>query len=99
VTLGSTTSANVSASSIRLRRTVAISGSVSPNHSGGRVTIQYKRGTGAWKTLSMRTLNGSSTYSYGWRPTARGTYYLKSVFAGDPGHTGSTSSTRRVVIR
>ncbi len=99
VTLGSTTSANVSAGTITRGRSVAISGSVSPNHSGGRVTIQYKRGTGAWKTLSTRTLNGSSAYSHGWRPTARGTYYVKSVFAGDAGHTGSTSSTRRVVVR
>ncbi len=99
VTLGSTTSANVSAGSIVLGRYVKVSGSVSPNHSGGRVTIQYKRGSGAWKTLSTRTLNGGSAYTYGWRPSARGTYYVKSVFAGDASHTGSTSSTRRVVVR
>ena len=99
VTLGSTTSANVSAGTISRGRSVTISGSVSPNHSGGRVTIQYKRGTGAWRTLSSRTLSSGSTYSYGWRPSARGTYYVKSVFAGDASHTGSTSSTRRVVVR
>ena len=99
VTLGSTTSANVSAGTIVLGRYVKVSGSVSPSHSGGRLTIQYKRGSGAWKTLSPRTLNGGSAYTYGWRPAARGTYYVKSVFAGDASHTGSTSSTRRVVVR
>jgi hypothetical protein len=99
VTLGSTTSANVSAGSIALGRYVKVSGSVSPSHYGGRLTIQYKRGSGAWKTLSARTLNGGSAYSCGWRPAARGTYYVRSVFAGDAGHTGSTSSARRVVVR
>jgi len=99
VTLGSSTSATVSASRISLGRSVAIRGAVSPAHGGKTVTLYYKKGSGSWRKLATRTLGTSSAYSYGWRPSARGTYYVKAVFSGDASHNGSTSSTRRVVVR
>jgi len=99
VTLGTSTTASVSTSGLTLGRSVAIRGAVSPAHAGRTVTIQYKKGTGAWKKLGTSTLGSTSAYTRTWKPTARGTYYVKTVFAGDASHTGSTSPTRKVTVR
>lgn len=94
-------SARVSVSKARFRRGSAttISGSVSPNHSGSVITIQYKKGSRSYRTLARRTLGSTSKYSYRWKPTSRGTYYVRTVFSGDASHNGSRSSARKVVVR
>jgi len=99
VAFGSSTSASVSSASLRKGSTTTISGAVSPSHSGKSVTIQYKKGSGSYRTLTTRTLSSSSAYSYKWRPSSTGTYYVRAVFAGDASHNGSTSVARKVVVR
>jgi len=99
VTFGSATTAGLSASTLTLGRSVTIKGAVSPAHAGNTVTLQYKKGTGSWKKLATRTLGSTSAYSHGWKPTTRGTYYVRTVFGGDASHTGSTSPTRKVTVR
>lgn len=90
----STTALRVSASRARLGSTLVLSGSVAPNKAGSRVTIRYRRGTGAWRTIGARTLSTSSGYSLTFRPGTRGTYSFKATFAGDASNTGSTSAVR-----
>jgi len=99
VAFGSSTSASVSRASFRKGSATTISGGVSPNHSKSAVTIQYKRGTGSYRTLAKRTLGSTSAYAYSWRPSAKGTYYVRTVFSGDASHGGSTSAVKKVVVR
>lgn len=94
VTMGTTTTLKSSKASMRLGYSTVLTGAVSPNHASQRAVIRYKLGSpGTWRTLSTRVLSGTSTYSFTWKPSARGTYYLQTSFAGDVSHTGSKSST------
>ena len=89
VTMGSTTSIALSATSVRSGGTVRISGGVSPKHASRSVTIQYRIGTAAWRTVAVRTLDANSRYVLSWRP--RSACYVRTVFGGDASHTGSKS--------
>ena len=97
VTMGSTTSIALSARSVRSGAAVAISGGVSPRHAGRTVTIQYRIGTAAWRTLAVRRIDTNSRYALSWRPRSTGAYSVRAVFGGDVSHTGSTS--RAVTLR
>ncbi len=99
ITFGSKTYTYLSASRIARGRSLIIKGAVSPRHAGAKVTIQYKRSGSSWRRLATRTLSSTSAYSYRWRPRSRGTYYIKTVFAGDPSHRGSTATIRKVTVR
>ena len=72
-----------SAKTILLGKTVKLSGKVSPATTGN-AKIQYRRTTsGTWKTaVNTFALNASSGYSKTYRPSAKGTWYFRTLYAG-----------------
>lgn len=97
VTFRSSTSIRVSSARIALGGAVNVTGVVSPGHSGQRVSVSYRLGSGRWRLLATPKLNGASTYGVTWRPPSRGTYYFRARFSGDPSHSGSLSP--KVAVR
>lgn len=97
VTFGSSISIRASASRVRVGRYVTLSGSVSPAHAGQVVSIHYRQASrSGYRTLSVRTLSASSTWSVRFRVAGRGYYYFHAHFGGDDSHNGSTSRTASV---
>jgi hypothetical protein len=100
ITVVSYTSARASRSSVKRGKTFAISGSVTPNQSGGQVRIQARKGgRGAFRTIYVNTLSPSSTYARTVKPSSRGTWYYQVVYSGSTAIAASTSPTVRVVCK
>jgi hypothetical protein len=82
------------------RYPITFSGTVTPNHTGGRVLLQAQNATGnAWHTLARGTIGANSTYQipFAWRvPGARD---IQVVFHGDPRNTAGVSDPVTVVIQ
>lgn len=95
----STTTLSANRASMSYGSYVALSGSVFPNASGQKCTLQGKLGSGAWRNVYTCTLSSSSTYSRSVKPTARGTWYYRAVYSGGSAITGSTSPAKKVVVR
>ena len=90
-------------------RVVYAKGSVAPNHAKlgdgttGKVQVnvyKYKSTTRTWAKVKsvLRTLTTSSTCTWGWKPSARGTYRLQTAFRGDVDHVASLSVYRYVKV-
>lgn len=92
VAFSTKTTLRSSRSRFALGGSATVSGAVSPNHTGLPVVVKIKKGSGSWTTLTSKTLGSTSAYSFTWKPRSRGTYYLRTYFAGDASHTGSSSS-------
>jgi FtsP/CotA-like multicopper oxidase with cupredoxin domain len=83
-------SLNVAPSSGLLGRTFLLSGSVLPATPGGAVVVYIRRpGRTTYARWASPTLSASSTWSYSYRPTARGAY---SIYAASLGHRSRTVS-------
>ena len=94
----------------KLGRVVYVKGSMTPNHArlgdgvtAGKVTVvvyRYRSATRTWVKAksSVRTLTRSSAYTWSYRPSARGTYRLRTTFAGDVDHVAAQSSYRYVKV-
>jgi len=82
-------------------REVVFSGNVTPNQPAGASVVIYvqKRGTHVWKRLARRTLTSRRHWSFRYRPSARGVYYLRATFAGDDTYAKSASSPKRLTVR
>lgn len=90
-------SASQSATSIRLGKTVTISGTVSPSHAGKTVYLQ-RLVNGVWTNKYSRTLTSKSTFSFTIAPSPRGTYYYRVYKPADTDHLAGHSSTRTVKV-
>jgi len=77
---------------------VLLSGAVSPNHAGKRVTVKWYSSAG-WQSYSLRRLNASSQYSTSFTPGQKGTFYFCTVFPSDTSHLGGVSAVRKVVVK
>jgi hypothetical protein len=75
-----------------------LSGAVSPNHAGKRVTVKWYSSAG-WQSYSLRRLNASSQYSTSFTPGQKGTFYFCTVFPSDTSHLGGVSAVRKVVVK
>jgi hypothetical protein len=96
----SKTTIAASATTITFRKSVRLSGKVSPNAAGQTVKIQYRRTTSqSWKNLKTRTLNASSGYAYKYTPPKRGTWYFRTLYAGTSTVAASHAHTIRVTVR
>ena len=82
---------NLSTTNLRLGREVTLSGAVSPAHSGS-VTLTITRSTGQVVTQTATLRN--STYSFKYKPPARGDYTVVARFAGDADHAAGESAPR-----
>ena len=94
----------------RLGRTVYVRGTVSPKHAklgdgvtAGKVTVtvyKYRSATRKWVKFksSTRRLTTRSKYTWSWRRASRGSYRLRTTFAGDVDHAKGTSSYRYVKV-
>jgi hypothetical protein len=81
----------------KLSRTVYAKGTLKPNHAklgdgtAAKVTVtayKYAKSTRKWVKVKsvLRGLTTTSSYTWSWRPSARGTYQLATRFAGDADH-------------
>jgi hypothetical protein len=94
----------------KLGRTVYAKGTLKPNHAklgdrttAGKVTVtayRYAKATHKWVKVksALRSLTTTSSYTWSWRPRARGTYRLTTSFAGDVDHAASASPLRYVKV-
>ncbi len=97
VTVKPTVGLSSSASSIDIGESFTLTGRVWPGHAGSSVNIERKI-KGSWKTLRSVKLNSESRYSWTYKPTAYGTYELRTRFAGDDSHPGNVSSTAKISV-
>lgn len=72
----------VSATTIYLGRTFTVKGSVSPSRAGKRIYLQRASG-GSWLSVTSTVLSSTSTYSFTYKPSARGTASYRVFFSGD----------------
>jgi hypothetical protein len=79
---------------------LTFTGSVAPDHAGGRVLLQEETGASgnSWKTLKAGRLNGSSQFSIPVAFKAPGAYTLQAVFPGDQRNTAAASDTVTVTV-
>jgi hypothetical protein len=75
--------------SLRLGKSTTISATVSPNFAGFKATLQLVKAArpGIYTVLrskysSTKTLSSSSTASWTFKPTVKGTYLVRIYFAG-----------------
>jgi len=96
----STTTLAASASTISWGRPVKLYGAVYPKAAGRRVTVQYRRSiTSSWRSLTTATIDSTGRYMRGLSRMAKGNWYFRVVYAGSSSVAGSTSVTRKVIVR
>ena len=96
VSVRTSVTAAVSATSMKLGKTVTISGTVGPKHTG-KVTLQRLSGT-RWVAVTTASLTSSSNYSFKVKPTARGSYSYRVVKPADTDHAEGISTRRAVKV-
>ncbi|PLS85717.1 MAG: hypothetical protein CYG60_11095, partial [Actinobacteria bacterium] len=84
-------SLSTATTNLKLGRSRAVSGSVTPAHAGS-VKLTIKR-NGVLLTTKTLTLS-SSKYGFTYKPTSTGTYSFSASFGGDTDHLANTSPTR-----
>ena len=65
--------------------------------SGKPVVIEYRVGTGAWKTAGTATTGAGGAFSYTAKPTVKTTYQAR--FVGDGTYAATASASRTVTPR
>jgi phage protein U len=77
-------SANASATATDTNHPIVFTGTVSPNHAGGRVFLQAQRGSSdEWATLQSGSLDANSNYSIPFRWRRPGERDVRVVFRSD----------------
>jgi Zn-dependent metalloprotease len=86
-----------SSTAFTLGHAFTTSGVVAPKHVNTLISLQ-RYYSGGWHTVANTRLNSLSRYAVAYKPTTRGTYTFRTVFAGDSDHvaTGSASFTVKV---
>lgn len=90
-------SSTASATSVRLGSTVTISGSVAPSHAGQGVVLQ-RYSSGAWRTVSTRTLSSTSRFSFTVKPGSRATFSYRVHKPGDADHAAGTGPKHTISV-
>jgi len=76
-----------------------LTGSVSPNHHGQKVSLQRYLGGGRWSTITTATLSPTSGYSLWWRPGYAVTYTVRVLKPADSDHAAAASSSTTISVR
>lgn len=84
-------SENLSASSVKLGKSITISGAISPSHKG-YVKLAMRRNGTLFATKKV-PLN-SSRYSYSYKPPKTGSYAVVASYARDADHLGNSSPSK-----
>lgn len=95
----SSTSMRATAATIRYGQTVRLWGVVSPNASGGLVTIQRRINTGSWANLTTASINSSSAYTRTISKMSKGTWQFRARYAGTSSVAVSYSPPVRVIVK
>jgi hypothetical protein len=85
-----------------LGKTLSLSGTVTPASLGGTVTLTVQREQSSkWLavTSSARTISGSGTYSWTYRPVKKGTYRIKTTIAATAAHAAATTMWTVFTVR
>lgn len=90
-------SVSISPTSIQYGGSATIVGSTDPVQTGGTMTLQYSVDQANWNNIASQT---GGTYTYDWRPTSTGTYYVRSVWSitWSVGSYTATSSSMALVV-
>jgi hypothetical protein len=88
-------SSSLSSSSVRRGGTVALSGTVKPNHASRTVVLERQVG-GVWQRAASQQLTSSSTYRFSIRRATAGTVPYRVVAPADADHARGVSATRTV---
>lgn len=84
-------------------QTVRYAGSIAPNvPNGTKIVLQIRAyGSSTWKTLSTRSTYSGRLWAYSYTPKtrARGTYYVRAVYAGSSSNTAAVSASKKLVIK
>ena len=81
--------------------TDTITATVAPNFQGTKVSLQLVRRTTILgqtqyrlvKTLATKTMSSSSSASFTWKPTVKGTYYVRAWFGGGTKYYANGATT------
>lgn len=92
VTLGA------SSASVSVGTTVTLSGVIVPSKPGSQVTVELLDG-GRWKALARRAADASSSYAVEFRPSAVGTYLLRSRVPPSVDYDSGMSPQLSVAVR
>ena len=95
----SKTTIAASASSIKVGKTVKLSGKVTPAAAGQTVKIEYRKGDGSWKTMGSVTLNASSAYAKSYTLQSKATWSFRAKYSGTTTVASSTSATVKVQVK
>lgn len=98
VTVRPSISLKLSASKVRLGRTVTFSGTVAPSHTGRLVSLQRLH-HGKWVTKKSVKLNKKSKYSITWKVTSRADYTWRVVLAKHSDHAAGASRQLKLTVR
>ncbi|MFF0266748.1 S8 family serine peptidase [Kribbella sp. NPDC004536] len=90
-------SAVLSPTAIRLGKTTAFSGYVTPAHAGKVVYLQ-QYGNKVWKSIASVKLSSSGKYAFGIKPAARGKIAYRVWFPADADHATTYSPTKIVTV-
>lgn len=93
----------VNRSRVYLRKSVTLSGAVTPGLAGDRFEVDLRLpGSSRWSYASTRLASsatgGRATWSYVYTPRKRGFYYFRVRFLGDAVNASSTSASARVRV-
>ena len=87
-----------SASSIKVNKSVTISGTVAVTNTG-KVTIQKKKGSGSWAKATTATIGKNGKFSAKIKLTSTGTFYFHVKLAGTATYKAATSAQVKVVVK
>jgi len=96
-----TTTTLTGPSSVKVRKTLKLSGTVSPSGASGSVKITKTRKVGTkWRSagsVKVTVVNGSFRYSF--KPTVKGSWRFVARYSGGGGYASSTSRTKTVKVK
>lgn len=78
-------------------RSLTVSGSISPAHSGQNVTIYVSDNKGILNHFTALT-DDAGNYMSNWNFTSTGTYYITASWSGDSSYAGADSETLTVFV-
>jgi hypothetical protein len=87
-------------SSIKMGKTVNITGGVIPADAGNTVRVECRKGSsGSWKVIGTVTLDSASQYAKSYKPGSKASWYFRATYAGSTTVAGSTSATIVVKVK
>ena len=93
-------SLNASTSSTDTAHPITFTGTVAPNHAGGRVFLQEQRGSSDdWETLKSGRLDANSSYSIAYRWRRQGEHDVRVLFRRDDRNLAGASNPVTVDIQ